>query len=319
MNSVKQKIKRKFPALYVKIKGIKIFFEIKFPILRVKIKYKKAFKRFPNLKSPIVFSEKIQYLKLFVFPKSEHVGILTDKYGMRNYVERVGLSHILTPLIGVYHTTSEISFKNLPRAFVAKKSNASGYNLIVKDKAKIEAKFFIKTLNDFLEKDFGLLEGERHYSNGLSKIIIEPFFKINSNYKFFVFSGKVELCQGFVMNYNSAESDGFEVGRGPFYKSYRNRSGELVHPEKESGNEIPLPSKYFEMIEIAEKLAGDFPFVRVDLYLTENKIHLGEMTFTPTSGYNSYFKEEWQQKLGNLIDLTELSLYFDNREELVHE
>lgn len=33
------------------------------------------------------------------------------------------------------------------------------------------------------------------------------------------------------------------------------------------------------MIEVAKKLSEGFPFVRVDLYFTQNIIYFGEMTF----------------------------------------
>ena len=43
-----------------------------------------------------------------------------------------------------------------------------------------------------------------------------------------------------------------------------------------------LPQKfdnYEKMIEIAEKLSGDFPHVRVDLYNVKGQIIFGELTF----------------------------------------
>lgn len=53
----------------------------------------------------------------------------------------------------------------------------------------------------------------------------------------------------------------------------------------DSPNElIPKPEKAFEAMQIAEKLAKDFPFVRVDLYIVNNKVYFGELTFTPAAG-----------------------------------
>jgi len=294
---------------------IKDFLKINFPVLRVRRDYKIYFGYSPNLKNPKSFSEKIQYLKLFIFPKSEYIGKLADKYGVRSHVEKVGLEHTLTPLIGAYDMVEEIPFDNLPQSFVAKKSNAAGYNLIVKNKDKIKVEFFRDKLNEFLKKDFGLISGERHYSKGLNKIIIEPFLEIDNDYKFFVFSGKVEICQALNKSFDNAVTAGFEVGggtngKGAEYKIYYDRSGNPVFPEKERGDEINLPSKYSEMIKISETLGADLPFVRVDLYLIGEKIYLSEMTFTPASGYNHYFTEEWQEKLGNLLDLSDLAPYF---------
>ena len=39
------------------------------------------------------------------------------------------------------------------------------------------------------------------------------------------------------------------------------------------------------MIELSEKIAKDFSFVRVDFYILNNDtLKIGEITFTPTSG-----------------------------------
>lgn len=45
--------------------------------------------------------------------------------------------------------------------------------------------------------------------------------------------------------------------------------------------------KYFSLMKkYARILSSDFKFVRVDLYLVENEIRLGELTFSPM---NSFF------------------------------
>ena len=38
------------------------------------------------------------------------------------------------------------------------------------------------------------------------------------------------------------------------------------------------------MIEYAKKLSKPFPLVRVDLYIVDNKVYFGELTFTPAAG-----------------------------------
>jgi hypothetical protein len=38
------------------------------------------------------------------------------------------------------------------------------------------------------------------------------------------------------------------------------------------------------MLQLAEKLAAPYPFVRVDLYNIDGKIYFSELTFTPAKG-----------------------------------
>ena len=62
--------------------------------------------------------------------------------------------------------------------------------------------------------------------------------------------------------------------------------------------EIPKPENYERMLEIAEILSADFPFVRVDLYNVSGKIYFGELTFYPWSGYVQYEPDEADFLLG---------------------
>ncbi len=67
--------------------------------------------------------------------------------------------------------------------------------------------------------------------------------------------------------------------------------------------EIPKPENLDEMISAAEKLAGDFPFVRVDLYNVDGKIFFGELTFYPWSGYVQFSPDEWDFTFSEGFDL----------------
>ena len=57
------------------------------------------------------------------------------------------------------------------------------------------------------------------------------------------------------------------------------------------------------MIKIAQVLSKGHPFLRVDLYSLNNHIYFSELTFYPTGGYIPFEPEEWDKKLGDLIEL----------------
>ena len=57
-------------------------------------------------------------------------------------------------------------------------------------------------------------------------------------------------------------------------------------------------------------LAKEFPFVRVDLYIVNNQIYFGELTFTPAAGMVTDFKfktsgaeKDTDTILGELLEL----------------
>jgi len=66
---------------------------------------------------------------------------------------------------------------------------------------------------------------------------------------------------------------------------------------------IEKPEKWDAMLEISRLLSKSFPFVRIDLYLNNDVIKLGEMTFYPGNGTEQFSPVEWDYEFGKLITL----------------
>lgn len=64
-----------------------------------------------------------------------------------------------------------------------------------------------------------------------------------------------------------------------------------------------MPENLNEMISIAEQLSNGFKFLRVDLYNIKGKIFFGELTFYPAAGMGAFVPEEWDEKLGGMLNL----------------
>ena len=60
------------------------------------------------------------------------------------------------------------------------------------------------------------------------------------------------------------------------------------------------------MLDYSRKLSNEFVFVRVDFYDINNRIYLGELTFTPTNAWTFYKNEDQRIYLGSLIDITKI-------------
>lgn len=58
------------------------------------------------------------------------------------------------------------------------------------------------------------------------------------------------------------------------------------------------------MIEVAKKLSKGLPFLRVDFFLSNGKIYVGEVTFFPVGGYEEFETPDTQQMMGDMIDLS---------------
>ncbi len=63
-----------------------------------------------------------------------------------------------------------------------------------------------------------------------------------------------------------------------------------------NGEPQPRPERLEEMLQIAEKLAVRFDFIRVDLYVAQDRIWVGELTNLPISG-NGPFRSEAEERL----------------------
>ena len=59
------------------------------------------------------------------------------------------------------------------------------------------------------------------------------------------------------------------------------------------------------MINLAKQLSKGFKFIRVDLYEINGQVYFGELTFYSANGFEEFEPEEWNYKLGNMIDLSD--------------
>ena len=70
------------------------------------------------------------------------------------------------------------------------------------------------------------------------------------------------------------------------------------------GPHVPPPRCLQEMIQAAERLASDLPFVRVDLYEIAGEPYFGELTFYPLSGMKAFEPREFDFEFGRQLDLS---------------
>ena len=57
------------------------------------------------------------------------------------------------------------------------------------------------------------------------------------------------------------------------------------------------------MVLLAEKLADELPFVRVDVYSIDGKSVFGEMTFYPADARKEFYPDEYNLIIGDYFEL----------------
>lgn len=225
----------------------------------------------------------------------------SDRIRVRNHVvERVGKGH-LVPLLWSGSNPEDIPFDDLPGKFVIKTNHGCGYNILVRDKTKLDQAETKRTLKKWLGENFcqdkylGIAWG---YKQITPMIIVELYLGNNGNipedYKFFCFSGRAEYCK--------VDFDRFDDHSELFFDRERNPIEFYGKGIKHYSGKFELPDNYQEMLRVAESLAWGIDFIRVDLYSVEARIYFGELTCYHGGGmiridpreYDYRFGEKWK-------------------------
>lgn len=251
------------------------------PTLFVKLQYRYITHHKLNLKRPVRYTEKLQYLRLFTYPKDPLVSKCASRDGVREYLKELGFENLLIPIYGIYDSFEEIDFEKLPDQFVLKCTHACAFNKIVLDKSKLNLDETRKQFNKWLKTNYGKKTLELHYAPIKPRIIIEKYIgeldALPVEYKIHVFNGKARSM--YVVT-----GRGKDIRYNNYYIDWKPFDGSQFNGWKKTNYELTPPSNWDEMVKIAEKLGGFFPFVRIDLYNINGKIYFSEMTFTPAKG-----------------------------------
>ena len=72
---------------------------------------------------------------------------------------------------------------------------------------------------------------------------------------------------------------------------------------RQSASTIDKPKELQEMMNLAEKLSVEIPFVRTDFYSINHRVFFGEITFFPASGLAAFDPSEYDNLFGDWITL----------------
>lgn len=253
--------------------------------------------RMPNLKNPVLFNDKLLYLKLTERNPLYH--ILVDKYEVRKFISKTVGSKYLIPLVGVFNSFDEINFKILPNKFALKVTNGSQNNLLCLDKEKLAWDDYKKDIDNWLKKDFYLRTREWPYKGLENRIIIEELLESEGgdlvDYKFWCFNGDPRFLQ--------IDSDRFKRHKRDFYSIDFEKKLDYQITYPNSDKQINKPENYSEMLKIVRKLSSGLKFVRVDLYNVSGAIFFGEITFYPDNCNGPMGSIDTEEEIGMLLDL----------------
>jgi hypothetical protein len=258
-------------------------------------RYKKKFGTLPDLRTPVTYNEKIQWIKLNC--RIPLYTLLADKYAVRAYVaERVGEEH-LVELYDVFDHW-DIDFDALPESFVLRATHGCKWNIICKDKNTLDVDEAKRKMRKWFNSNFYAQHHEWQYKHIPPRFVCEKYLEDESghltDYKF--------ICVGGEPLFLSAQRDRDND------KGYRYFNSEWQLLPFDQGiapkwDSLPRPDGLEKMFDIARALSSGLPMVRVDLYNVYGKIIFGEMTLTPGNGFRGFRPSEYDKTLGDMINL----------------
>lgn len=260
--------------------------------------------RYPDIENPVLFSEKQQWLKLKY--RDDLMPICVDKLEVRRFLKDKGYANHLNEILAVYENIDEFNIDILPNRFVLKATHGSGWNLVCKDKLKINWFVWRKIMKCWLESNIFWEGREWPYKDITPRIICEKYLEDENgqliDYKFFCFNGKPRFIQANQGRGTSRHAQNF------FDLNWRILPfGKDLIPKPEI--RIPQPKNLAHMISIAKNLSVDFSFVRVDLYEVMSEVFIGELTFFPASGMPDFVPEKYDEIVGDMWTLPKNNMH----------
>ncbi len=258
-----------------------------------------------NLENPRTIAEKIQWLKLY--DNLPIKTVLTDKLLVKDWVAKQTDKLLIPKVYGVWDSFDEIDFKSLPNRFMLKTNHGCQMNMAIHDNSSYNeqaAALAKATFDKWMKTNFAYSYGfELQYKNIVPKIFAEELQEVESEknrpypeYKIMCFNGKAKFIEQLIF-----------ISIREFKRSTHSINWEV---EEFSHNDLPVyekelprPKNLELMVEIAEKLAKDFKFVRVDIREVNGELYFGELTFTPCSGHMTYFPDKYNLIIGDMLDL----------------
>jgi len=250
-----------------------------------------------NLNNPITYCEKLQWLKLYN-RKDEYVKMV-DKCLVKEYItEKIGSGYVV-PTLGVWDRAEDIDFDALPERFVIKPTHDSGSIVICRDKSQLDIDTVRKQLNEGLQRQYFYWGREWPYKFVKPRLIAEEFIEDTPgealrDYKYFCFDGVPKLM--YISRDRAAEptTDFFDMDFNLIDMRMR---------DKNSNVPVEKPKEFDAMRSIAERLSENIPHLRVDFYVVNGQIYVGELTFYHCSGFATIHPDHWNYTLGSWITL----------------
>ena len=248
-------------------------------------------KRFPAKK--MTFNDELFRIKVSDEIKMAERVFTSDKEFVKLFIKAVVGDHYNVPTLAILRSKEQIEHFEFPENCVVKPTHASGLVKFIFDKEGINKAEFKK----WMDLNHYNSSREANYRYLSPKLIVEPqiFGRTNvDDIKFFCVNGVVKLIQwDFDRRINHT--------RKLYDRNWNDLLVSVGYPISNKSKSKPL--NLIQMIDIAEKIANYFKFVRIDMYCDENtsRVVIGEITHCNGSANEAFDSKDSEDKIAKIL------------------
>jgi len=268
---------------------------------------------------PRTFNEKLLYK--MVWDRRPLLVTFADKIACADYIaSRIGPGYTAEHYV-VTDDLASVRRSDLPENLVVKNSHLSGGVVVVFDGAPPDAQLqspdevfarravqpgnldwdrLVEVSEAWIARTYATDPcGERMYGPVPKRVIVEelvlnPDGGLPDDLRFFVFNGRCRMVRaagGIVCGTKTV--DEFKPDWTPIDVTFVDEDRIQRSPVP-----IPAPERLAEMIELAETLASESDFLRVDMFKVADRIVIGELTNFPSAGNARWDPPDLDAELG---------------------
>jgi hypothetical protein len=283
--------------------------------------------------NPKSFNEKIQYK--MAYDRRDLLIIFADKIQSRKYIESIIGLEYLPKMYYSNYDLSDIEWQSIPKEFAFKVNHGSGGIIIVSNEADQKNKLpknykqegwtrymihptclikedLIRLGNYWLTLDYSWYPEcgrgpEWAYKKVKRGVLFEELLKgANAEspveYKFHMLNGECQWINVIHRNFKLKTSNERKTYSNVMTSEWKTLDL-IVNGNPPLPENLKRPIELENMITIAEKLTNNIDYLRVDFYLINNRIVVGELTNYPMAGKNIYNPEIFGHQMGKILIL----------------
>lgn len=267
---------------------------------RLIVTYYRTFGLLPNIEAPQSFNEKV--LNRILYDKDPQFSLLADKYTVRKYIEeKIGKDYLI-PLVLCTENPDDLYTLPQWKQIVIKPNHGAGMVAVIDYiSSQDEKKQIVDEAKMWLDTDYSRLGDEWHYSLIKPKILVEEkITKKNEplrDYKFHRFTNEDGSYKQVLQVVAERSAQGYET---VFFDA--KDLDRILHTPYGYRLSLSDTEKIAiqEILKLNEVLCPEYGYVRLDWYITKEKIFFGEITFTPGAGRSASFSGAFGEEIGKL-------------------